>query len=203
MRNKKGFTLIELLAVIVILGVILAIVIPRVSQYITNSRKGGFASTGQIFIDSVRHDATEQDYPMPVNKNDVTIVTLDKASLQKSKEKSSFGGDYVYSNSYVIILNVSDGTNPEYKYFFAAQDTKNYAIPLTLEAELDSSDVIANAKNKMEVTIQSLCGTEDGINTTLPSISGLGDYQPVDDNGVKMPWNATIYSTEACGKAND
>ena len=203
MKNKKGFTLIELLATIVILGVLLAILIPRVSQYITNSRKGGFVSAAKIFVDSVRHDATEEDYPLPVNNNDVTIVTLDKASLQKSKEKSSFGGDYIYGNSYVVILNVADGTNPEYKYFIATQDSKNYAIPLTIEAELDSDKVVANAKNKMEVTIQTLCGTEEGTSTTLASISGLNDYQPVDEAGIKLPWNATIFSTELCGKASE
>ena len=33
--GKKGFTLIELLAVIVILAVLMAIAIPKVTQYIT------------------------------------------------------------------------------------------------------------------------------------------------------------------------
>ena len=36
--NKKGFTLIELLAVIIILGVLMIIAIPSVTQYISNSR---------------------------------------------------------------------------------------------------------------------------------------------------------------------
>ena len=203
MKNKKGFTLIELLAVIVILGILLSILIPRVSQYITNSRKSGLISTAQIFINSVRHDATVEDYPLPVNSNDVTIITLDKASLQKSKEKSSFGGNYIYANSYVVIINTGDGTDPDYKYFIAMQDSKNYAVPLTLESELDSSDVVANARNKMEVTIQPLCGTEEGTKTTLATISGLQDYQPTNDAGTRLPWNVTIFSTELCGKTNE
>ena len=37
--NKKGFTLIELLAVIVILGVLLAIAIPSVTKYINISKR--------------------------------------------------------------------------------------------------------------------------------------------------------------------
>ena len=192
-KNRKGFTLIELLAVIVILGVLLAILIPRVSQYITNSKKGGFAAAGQIFIDSVRNDATSEIYPKPVNSNDVVIVTLDKASLQKSKEKSPFGGSYVYGNSYVVIINTADGTNPDYKYFFAAQDTKDYALPLTLEEKISGDLVIAKAKNKMEVTIQSLCGTEEGQTGFYAGISGLAEYG--------SGWNATIFSSSECGKS--
>lgn len=34
-KNNKGFTLIELLAVIVILGLLMAIAIPSVTRYIT------------------------------------------------------------------------------------------------------------------------------------------------------------------------
>ena len=37
--KKKGFTLIELLAVIVILGLLIAIAIPSVIKYLTQSRK--------------------------------------------------------------------------------------------------------------------------------------------------------------------
>ena len=36
--NKKGFTLIELLAVIVIMGILMAIAIPSINLVITNSR---------------------------------------------------------------------------------------------------------------------------------------------------------------------
>ena len=200
MKNRKGFTLIELLAVIVILGVILAISIPRVSQYITNSRKGSFVSVASLFIDSVRHDATSEDYPMPVNNNDVVIVTLDMASLDKSKEKSAFGGKYLYGNSYVVIINTNNGTNPEYKYFVALQDSKNYALPLTLETDVDTDKVVAHARNKMEVTIQSLCGSEFGTESSLANISGLEKYQPVDENGNRLNWNVTIFSTDKCGQ---
>ena len=45
MKNKKGFTLIELLAVIVILGLLMAIAIPSVTKYITQSRKKTVTST--------------------------------------------------------------------------------------------------------------------------------------------------------------
>ena len=36
--GKQGFTLIELLAVIVILGILVGIAVPKMTKYITNSR---------------------------------------------------------------------------------------------------------------------------------------------------------------------
>ena len=198
MMPRKGFTLIELLAVIVILGVLLGIAIPKVTQYITDSKKEGFVSSGEFFIDSVRNDATSEIYPLPIRNNDVTIVTLDAASLEKAQEKSAFGGQYLYNKSYVAIINVGTGVDPEYQYYFAAQDSKDYAIPLTIESEISTDKIIAKAKNKMEVTIQSICGTEEGFVKSYSTISGLEDVQPVDENGNKISWNATIFSKEEC-----
>lgn len=198
MKNKKGFTLIELLAVIVILGVLLGIAIPKVSQYINNSNKDSFVEQAQLIISSVNYDATSLLFPQPIQKNDVTIVTLDMVSLKDTNYKSSFGGTYLYNKSYVAIINVGTGIDPEYKYFFAAQDSKGYAIPLLEEKEISVDKIVAKAKNKMEVTIQSLCGTKEGYVKSYNTISGLDKYQPVDENGNKMNWNATIFSKEGC-----
>lgn len=198
MKCRNGFTLIELLAVIVILGVLLGIAIPKVTQYINNSKKEGFVSNGKFFIDSVRKDATSELYSLPIKNNDVTIITLDIASLDKSKEKSAYGGTYLYNKSYVAIVNIGTGVDPEYQYYFAAQDSKGYAIPLTLESEIATDKIVAKAKNKMEVTIQSLCGTKEGFVKSYSTISGLDDIQPVDENGNKISWNATIFSGEEC-----
>ena len=193
--NKSGFTLIELLAVIVILAILLGIAIPKVSQYINNSRKESFVSSAKLFIDSVRDDITSELIPAPIGTNDVTIVTIDKIKIEKSNKKSPFGGKYLYNKSYVAVVNVGDGSEPDYKYYFAAQDSKDYAIPLTAEDELESSVVVAKAKNKMEVTIQSLCGTPEGVTSSYGSLSGL--------DKLGHSWTATVFSTDKCGKNDE
>ena len=198
MKNRKGFTLIELLAVIVILGILLGIAIPKVNQYISSSRKNGFITSAKDIIESVRNDATIELFPKPVHSNDVTIVSLNRVNLKEAENKSSFGGKYLYNKSYVAIINIGTGIDPEYRYYFAAQDTKGYAIPLVEEKSVTTDRIIANAKNKMEVTIQSLCGTKEGSNQTLATISGLESVQPVDEDGNKMSWNATIFSMDGC-----
>ena len=191
--KKKGFTLIELLAVIVILGVLLMIAIPKVSQYINRSKKDAFVDDGKSYIEAVRKEITSEAYPAPVNPNDVTIITIDKIKMEKSQRKSPFGGKYLYNKSYVAVVNEGTGSYPEYKYYYAAQDTKGYAIPLTREDELNKSVVVANAKNKMEVTIQSICGTKEGLTSSYGNLSGL------PGNG----WQATVFSSDKCGKNND
>lgn len=198
MKNKKGFTLIELLAVIVILGVLLAIAIPKVSHYISNSKKDSYVSSAKLYVDSVRNDATSELFSKPITNSDVTIVSLDMVKLEKAQGDSSFGGAYEYNKSYVAIINVGTGTDPEYAYYIAVQDSKGYAIPLTEETKLKGDVVVANAKNKMEVTIQALCGSKEGTKTSLATISGLEEIQPVDENGDKINWNATIYSGNKC-----
>ncbi len=202
MKNKKAFTLIELLAVIVILGVLLSIAIPQVSQYITNSKKEGFVSSARLFVDSLRNDAISGFYVLPSRSNDVTIITLDLATMQKSKEKSSFGGRWIYSKSYVAIINVGTGENPDYRYYIASQDSKDYAMPLTEESLLQPELIVARAKNKMEVTIQSLCGTREGYKRQYATISGLDQVQPTS-GGTKLSWNATIYSGDGCSGATE
>ena len=150
---------------------------------------------GQLFINSVREDVTAEEFLAPISTNDVVIVTLDRANLNKSKQKSSFGGKYVLNKSYVAVVNVGTSTSPKYEYYFAAQDSKGYAVPLTNERDLDPDKVVARAKNKMEVTIQSLCGSEEGTTSVYSSISGL-------DSTISggATWNATIFSTKECGK---
>jgi len=190
--NKKGFTLIELLAVIVILGVILMIAIPKVSQYINRSKKDAYVDDGKQYIEAVRKEITAETYPAPINNSDATIITIDKIKMEKAQKKSPFGGKYLYNKSYVVVINVGTGTYPEYKYYYAAQDTKGYAIPLTAEDELERDVIVANAKNKMEVTIQSICGNDDGVNSMYANLSGL--------DKLGSNWNATVYSTDKCGK---
>ena len=51
-KNEKGFTLVELLAVIVILGLLMAIAIPSVTKYIVDSRKKTLVQT-IIYLDTL------------------------------------------------------------------------------------------------------------------------------------------------------
>lgn len=58
--TKRAMTLFELLAVIVILGIILAIGFPTVNRLITNSRKDTFAANVNSCISAAKTDALSE-----------------------------------------------------------------------------------------------------------------------------------------------
>ena len=118
--NKKGFTLIELLAVIIILGVIMLIAIPSVTQQITNSRKNSYIDTANAYVNAVVVKVNEGSLPMydtnrlyliPVGNNDaLSCVSLESGGA------SPFSKYYNYA--YVAVHYTGDS----YDYWFLGED---------------------------------------------------------------------------------
>ena len=192
MMNKKGFTLIELLAVIVILAILLAVAIPRVTKYITDSRRDSLVTTAREFTDTIEKDATKEKYELPISKNDVTIVSLNLMSLQKGGTKSPFNGKWVYDSSYVAIVNVGTDIDPIYKYYVTLADTKRFTLPLVESEKVSSRLIVRNDAAKRRAPVTPLCGTKEGKYMVINKIIGL---ESLNSNGV---WNAYIYSDEGC-----
>lgn len=192
MRNKKGFTLIELLAAIVILAIILAIAIPRVTQYISDSRKDSYVTTAKEFADTVTKNATGEAYEMPINSGDVTIVSLNMVEIQKGGTKSPYNGKWINDSSYVVILNTGTALDPRYEYYVALTDSKRYTIPLTHQNDVKSSSIVRNTVAKTKASITPICGSKDGSYMIINNIAGLESKRP--SNG----WNAYVYSQNNC-----
>ena len=128
--NKKGFTLIELLAVIVILGVLLAIAVPAVTKYITSSKKGAFVTNMKDFMESARTETLSGEYNAPINNNEATVIYFDslQPKLEKGGRTSSYDAAYDMNNSFVVIVNEGTAEKPDQKYYVAARDQNGYGI---------------------------------------------------------------------------
>ena len=76
--NKKAFTLIELLAVIVILGVLLAIAIPAVSKYINTAKKSTYIINVKEYVDAAKKELhlIDSEYQFPVSYGEATIISF-------------------------------------------------------------------------------------------------------------------------------
>ena len=153
-KNKKGFTLIELLAVIVILGVLLAIAIPAVSKYINTAKKSTYKENVQSYAQAAKKEFMNigSEYQLPINEGDVTVITFKELehSVENGGRTSSYGNKFDSANSCVIIVNDGDANNPHYTYYIAARDEKGYAI-----GENSSTKVIAYDKIQNENIIQT------------------------------------------------
>ena len=129
--NKKGFTLIELLAVIVILGLLMAIAIPSVTRYITQSRKKTLVSSIDSFITSVSTAVNNNEYGA---LSDSTIMYYIPVSNVEEKSCVSLekGGSDPFGNwnkAYVVVNY--DASNYSYNYYFTFNDDAGYGMELT------------------------------------------------------------------------
>lgn len=83
--TKKAMTLFELLAVVVILGIILAIGFPTVNRLITNSRKDAFAANVNSYISAAKTDALAEFAAKgePVN-NTYSVVEEEEGTVYET-----------------------------------------------------------------------------------------------------------------------
>ena len=148
--NKKGFTLIELLAVIIILGVLMIIAIPSVTEYISNSRKSAFADSAVGYIDSTRNMVNQAQKVSFFDVNTLYLVpvghdeTLSCVSLEK-------GGVSPYSDTwdYAYVGVTYSGTS--YNYYFVAKDGSNQGINFVSQDELadKTGDLVVSGSNEL------------------------------------------------------
>ncbi len=78
MKNSKGFTLIELLGVITLLGLILAIIIPKATASIEKARQNSAADSGLAYIKATRDyynaNILDSDFALKSGKNYVADI---------------------------------------------------------------------------------------------------------------------------------
>ncbi len=128
MKNKKGFTLIELLAVIIILGVLMIIAMPAVTEYISSSRKSAYITTATRYIDGVRNKVNAAE--IPVYDIETTYYIPGSCVSMEKGGKSPYGD---WKEYYVVVTY--DGTG--YDYYWTSRDETNTGIYLTYQDLLD------------------------------------------------------------------
>jgi len=124
MKKKKifGFTLIELLAVIIILGVLMIIAIPSVTEYIQNARKNAYIKTATQYVSGARTKINSAELPL-YDTEATYYVPTSCISLEKGGE-SPFGE---IEEGYVVVTYNGNG----YEYYFTVRDSEKMGIYLT------------------------------------------------------------------------
>ena len=134
-KNKKGFTLIELLAVIVILGLLMAIVIPSVTKYITESRKKTLTTTLGNYIGALVNEVNDLSYTF-TGTNTIYAVPIECIALERGGT-NPFGHWYQANDSYFAYVLVQyDDTNSKYVYGFTFKDSAGYGLYPTIQPNI-------------------------------------------------------------------
>ena len=187
MKDKKGFTLTELLAVIVLIGVILAIAVPSYQSYVTRTKKEVLKSYQANIIDAANQYAAEC-----FQENRLGECTKEENIWKEIKQNLKNANDI--ENEYEVTVridsghsNVSDlysislvmkkkGSNKETRVDTAVNNTSDSTGNKTT-SRISINDNLLNIESK----------TIEGIFPANPTLSITGSVEKVTLKGTKIP----------------
>ena len=187
--NKKGFTLIELLAVIVILGLLMAIAIPSVTKYITQSRKKTLTSTIGNYISALTSEVNNFEYSF-TGDDTIYAVPIECIALERGGT-NPFGTWFpTNENQWAYVLVQYDDRNSSYTYGFTFKDSSGYGLNPTSSSKLNAKgDQILTSvgktlkeKNTNGLTVATI--DDEGKITTMvaKAYSAVWEGFKVDDD---------------------
>ena len=124
MKNNKGFTLVETIAVIIILGVVLSIAVPSITNVVKSTNKNRMISDAETFASKAKE----------MYESDTIGIDINDKSLKEITElrKSPFGKEYCTNVSTVTCI-------PE-------EENKNVTCNVVLKDENGNQVKITNGK---------------------------------------------------------
>ena len=135
-KKKKGFTLIELLAVIVILGLLIAIAVPSVTRYIIQSRRKTVILSIDGYISSTLNSVYDKDYQF-TTPNTIYAIPIECISIEKGGTNPF--GEWMQANDnyWAYVLVQYDKSNFSYTYGFTFKDSAGYGMYPTAQSEIN------------------------------------------------------------------
>jgi len=185
MRKNKGFTLVELLAMLVILGILMAVAIPNITGILGNQRLNGYKQDAINMVETAKTKVAKDTTIDKPNVGQCLYFTLDSIDDNDNFSSGPNGGSYEQYESMVIMTrvetNATTHTN-KFKYYvrLLEKDKDNY-----VGIELIDSDDIKEIKNKDIKRITTMYDVTKDRTASLSKLNNIfrtGGGQPVTCN---------------------
>lgn len=156
-KKKKGFTLIELMAVIAIVAILAAVLVPTVSGYITRSKKTAVITQARTVMNAVESYNITATAPIITEKtaNNAAAAELETVTTLVSAEGKLTTSQLLTSDEATTVLEV-----PVYVIAEINKDS-NAVNNITIDSSTKELNSYNNGKSGTESVSWKKQGTED------------------------------------------
>ncbi len=128
--SRRGFTLIELLAMLVVLGILMAVTVPNISGILGQSKSNILKEDVNKMVDTAKIKISSNKKINNPSNGKCLIFTLDYLNDSDDYREGPNGGKYDFFGSFVIVKRVGS----KYKYYVRLVELNstggNYGINL-------------------------------------------------------------------------
>ena len=178
--NNKGFTLIELLAMVVILGLLMAITVPNISGILKNNREIAVVEDVNRFVNNSKTKFNNKQAKYPSGVGGCVVMTLNFADTNDDLKSGVNSGKYNKYESFLLIKK--ERTNSDsyvYKFYVRLiEDVEKtsgvvkYEIPLT-DVDLftkNAKKYLTNLSPEVDLNLEG----NKNLNEIMTKVSQMG-----------------------------
>ena len=140
MNKRSGFTLIELIICLIVVGLIMIFVVPKINETILNKKKDKMIEDAKLFVEKTKEYIEMNDNAIKESYGVFELKLIDpKKELLKSPFGEKYGRKYQTIQPYASYTLVGNDSNNNYKYGVCLTDGK-YTLYIRDISELNSNN---------------------------------------------------------------